>query len=145
MKYIKNIKDCGYGSRDGTNGCLNHSNYTTIYKNYNGKSSIDVNYFDDGQFVLPDGSLILIENYTSHNFISIDVNGWKKRPNKLGQDLFVFQILKSNGKLVPMGASGTTYYNASDAYCSTTSTSSMNGAGCTYKALTEKDYFKNLP
>ena len=44
-----------------------------------------------------------------------------------------------------MGKEGTKYYNETDAYCSETSTNSMNDAGCTQKALTDKDCFKNLP
>jgi prepilin-type N-terminal cleavage/methylation domain-containing protein len=139
VKYIKNIKECKFN-------CVTADSH--IYKNYTGTTELGIYMyrFDDGQFVLPDGSFILIDNGTgSELFISIDVNGYKKGPNQLGQDLFMFQILNSNGKLVPMGTAGTTYYYASDAYCSTTSTSNMNGTNCTYKALTEKDYFKNLP
>ena len=75
-------------------------------------------------------------------YISVDVNGYNKNPNRFGHDLFMFQI-DDKGKLLPMGLSGTTYYD--DEYCSATSTNKMNGAGCTHKALTEKDYFKNLP
>lgn len=144
LKYVKNIKDCGYGQRDGTKACINHSNYTSIYKNYSGKGEIYIHDFDDGQFVLGDGSLILIENVSTNIFISVDVNGWKKRPNRLGQDLFMFQLDK-NGKLLPMGVSGSSFYSASDAYCSPTSAATRNGAGCTYKAMTDKDFFKNLP
>jgi hypothetical protein len=134
MKYIKDIKDC-----KNSNCVPTDSN---IYKNYTGTTNLYMSMFDDGQFVLPDGSFILIDNGGGSNylFISIDVNGYKKGPNRLGQDLFMFQIRNSDGKLVPMGAPG-----SSGRTCSTTSTSSMNGEGCTYKALTEKDYFKNLP
>ena len=53
----------------------------------------------------------------------------------------MFQI-DDKGTLVPMGAKGTTYYSETDAYCSKTSSNSMNGAGCTYKALTDKNFFK---
>lgn len=90
---------------------------------------------------MADGSLILINNSTlsgtdTHTYISIDVNGYNRRPNRLGQDLFMFQI-DDNEKLIPVGAKGTTYYSSNDAYCSKTSTSNMNGAGCTYKALSD--------
>lgn len=76
-------------------------------------------------------------------YISVDVNGYNKNPNKWGHDLFTFQ-LTDDGKILPMGAPGTTYNNI-DSYCSSTSSHIYNGAGCTYKALTDKDYFKNLP
>ncbi len=39
--------------------------------------------------------------------------------------------LSEDGELLPMSAKETKYL--SDIYCSKTSTSNMNGAGCTYK------------
>ena len=161
MQYIKSAKDCGFGGSDNKEGlekaCL-PNNYKGIdgdfngsakYETYNGKSSIALDYFDDGQFVTPDGMLILIENsggqwFGDQVFISVDVNGYNKKPNRLGQDLFMFQIDK-NGALLPMGAKDTKYYSISDAYCSNTSTNSMNGAGCTNLALMNKNFFKKLP
>lgn len=105
------------------------------YKTYNKKSSLFFNLFDDGQFVLPDGALILI-NDSGPMLISIDVNGMNKGPNLYGRDLFTFEIT-NEGKLLPSGAVGT-----SDRLCSKTSTSNMNGAGCTYYAITDPNYFK---
>jgi hypothetical protein len=131
MKYLNVTKDCGYGT-DST-ACNTYSN--NIYKTYNNKASMRLTYFDDGQFVLQDGSLILLENNNSNTmYISVDVNGYKKKPNRLGKDLFMFQIT-NNGDLLPMGAKGTDYYSATDDYCSNTSTSNMNGASCTAKVL----------
>ncbi len=34
-----------------------------------------------------------------------------------------------------MGEKGTLFYSAADKYCSDSSDSDMNGAGCTYKKL----------
>lgn len=48
-----------------------------------------------------------------------------------------------NGKLMPMGAEGTNY--PANRYCNENSLDGVNGIGCTYKALTDKNYFKNLP
>ena len=161
MQYIKSAKDCGFGGSDNKEGlekaCL-PNNYKGIdgdfngsakYETYNGKSSIALDYFDDGQFVTPDGMLILIENsggqwFGDQVFISVDVNGYNKKPNRLGQDLFMFQIDK-NGALLPMGAKDTKYYSINDNYCSNTSTHNMNGAGCTNSALMNKNFFKKLP
>ena len=149
IKYFNIIEDCGFGKIDSNTACI--KNYldtdknSTTYKNFNGSGSINLNLFDDGQFVLSDGSLVLMENFTPGTvYISIDVNGYSKRPNRLGQDLFMFQ-LDNQGKLISMGAEGTTYYSSNDAYCSKTSTSDMNGAGCTYKALSDPSFWKNLP
>ncbi|MCD7879292.1 MAG: hypothetical protein LUG16_05090, partial [Candidatus Gastranaerophilales bacterium] len=112
----------------------------TTYKTYNNKSYINMYCFDDGQFILNDGSLILIQNdvWNASNYgkfyISVDVNGSGKKPNQLGRDLFMFQLIET-GELLPMGAKGTDYYSINDTYCSDNSSSNMNGAGCTYKAL----------
>lgn len=43
-----------------------------------------------------------------------------------------------------MGAPGTKYYSETEEYCSATSSNNMNGAGCTYNALTDKSYFKSF-
>ena len=150
-KYLKVIKDCGYAysGKDSNVGCI--PNNTTSreegsnYKTLNNKTNLLLDPFDDSQFILNDGSMILLENPGGNRdlYISIDVNGYKKRPNILGKDLFMFQIDK-DGKLLPMGLKGTAYYSETDNFCSNSSSSNMNGAGCTYKALSDKDYFKNL-
>lgn len=150
MKYLHSVQDCGWGFENADDACIPHPDQLTdktekyrSYKTYNGQTDIMMNDFDDGQFVLNDGSIILIQNPNPNILrISVDVNGYNKNPNKLGHDLFMFEI-DDKGKLLPMGLSGTTYYD--DEYCSATSTNNMNGAGCTHKALTDKDYFKNLP
>ena len=154
MKYIKTVKDCGTGSTgDTAKACIPNNAYVSnpddhkeIYQTYRGTGSIYLNNFDDGQFVINDGMLVLIENpgTTQHIYISVDVNGYNKRPNRLGHDLFMFQI-NNDGHLLPMGAEGTDYYSKTDNYCSATTISNMNGAGCTAKAIYKKDFFKNLP
>ena len=137
IKYFKISKDCS------KNTCT-HKKSSTNYKNFNGTSDITLENLDDGQFVLIDGMLVLIEDAAAGNlYISVDVNGYRKNPNRLGQDLFMFQI-DSKGTLKPIGAEGTNYYSAAEAYCSPTSINSMNGAGCTYKALNDNNFFKNL-
>ena len=161
IKYIKNSRDCGYGGSNVKENlekaCL-PNNYAGIegdfsggasYKTYNGENSIALDYFDDGQFVTTDGMLILIENssgpwFGDRMFISVDVNGYNKAPNRLGQDLFMFQI-DNNGALLPMGAENTRYYSATNDFCSNSSKNNMNGAGCTKLAFSNKDFFKNLP
>ncbi len=126
---------------DNNNKAYVAQNDTETYKTYNNKSSINMYNFDDGQFVLSDGSLILIQNDVWNAgsygdfFISVDVNGVEKKPNRLGKDLFMFQ-LNENGELIPMGAKGTKFEDA-NTYCSNTSSNNMNGAGCTNKALLE--------
>lgn len=149
IKYFNVIEDCGLGFDDADSACI--KNYgdadknSSTYKNYNGTSAINLSFFDDGQFVLTDGTLILIENQvTSRTYISVDVNGYNKRPNRLGQDLFMFQLF-DDGSLTPMGAKGTYFYSENDSYCSKTSSNPSNGAGCTYKALSDPSFWKSLP
>lgn len=148
LKQMKYAKDCGFESCIKYSAGVDNSGAVTSfmiknYKTFNNKT-LSTDYFDDGQFMLNDGSLYLIENPTVKQiFITIDINGMNQKPNKWGHDLFTFQIM-NDGKLLPMGAQGTNF--SKDAiYCSPTSSSSVNGIGCTYKALTDKNYFKNLP
>ena len=150
VKYMNVLHDCGWGAMAVSTSCI--PNYgdpdrnSKVYKNFTGTNNINLIFFDDGQFVLSDGNLILLENngpYNNKMYISVDVNGHLKNPNRLGHDLFMFQI-DNKGNLLPMGAEGTDYYDANDAYCSSTSTNNMNGAGCTIKAINEKDYFTKL-
>ncbi len=141
MKYLKVIKDCG------TNGCLTSDegyNNTNEYRNYAKNNPAYVRLFDEGQFIMANGMFVAIQNtYVVGIYITVDINGIAKGPNAWGHDLFTFQILKKNGRLVPMGAAETD--NAGEARCSKTSTSNQNGLSCAYFALTDPDYFKNLP
>lgn len=146
--YLNVLKDCGYGTEFGScvPNTLHEANKDAenTYKTYNKSRNVDYIYFDDGQLLIFDGSLLLLENADySRTYISVDVNGYTKGPNVWGQDLFTFAFTKT-GKFLPMGAIGTDYAD-DKIYCSTTSSSSLNGIGCTYKALTEPDYFKKLP
>ena len=154
-KYLQVIDQCGTARNPDniayTTQCLYYnskdpSKSSQLYKTYSGALMTNLGFFDDGQFVLNDGSLVLLENpsHIDRIYITVDVNGINKNPNRFGHDLFMFQI-NEKGALVPMGAKGTAYYSDTDEYCSTTSSNQYNGAGCTYRALTEKDYFKNLP
>ena len=79
------------------------------------------------------------EDVANKLIIVIDVNGWQNRPNKLGHDMFAFE-LTAKGKLAPMGTEDTVY--TEDVACSLTSSAPTNGYGCTSKALYDKDYFK---
>ena len=153
MPYFKVLADCRWGFQDteAKNDTVCFTNPAEglepqrIIKTYNNSNSYvqSTGYFDDGQFVLSDGSLILIENQIQERlYISVDVNGIAKRPNRWGHDIFTFQVMP-NGKILPMGADGTDFEGSE--YCSITSANMFNGAGCTYKALSEPDFFKNLP
>ncbi len=152
MPYFDSPVDCGWGGIHGTNASTvicaggiteNSVQSIDIYNNYSKKSGkIRANQLDDGQFVIKNGMLIMLENLNNAPaYISVDVNGAGKKPNAWGHDLFTFQLM-DDGKLLPMGAPGTVYHNQE---CSRTSTSLINGIGCTYKAFTDENYWKTLP
>ncbi len=144
MKYVNVLKDCGFGfGYNELHTCV--SNYTdkasTKYKALNKQTTANLNFFDDGQFILTDGSLYLFENTGGPIYITVDVNGIEKNPNVWGYDLFTFQ-LTDKGKLLPMGSEDTDYDE--NEFCSRNSASNLNGIACTKKALTDKDYWKGL-
>ena len=153
--YFKVLVDCYWGFDSMENniacGAVNSStvdNVISKYRTLNDQNIANLSFFDDGQFILVDGSSIFIENATNsdplHVFISVDVNGPNKRPNQWGHDLFTFQLM-DDGKIIPMGAPGTEYTNT-NSYCTLgPSSNKNNGIACTYYALTDKNYWKNLP
>lgn len=101
--------------------------------------------FDDGQFYLSNGMLIAIQNEGNGLlYITVDINGKMNKPNALGHDLFMFQLIQKGDRsiLVPMGAKGTAYEG--DALCNPKSTNYLNGLSCTYNALDNLEYFKKL-
>jgi prepilin-type N-terminal cleavage/methylation domain-containing protein len=115
---------------------------TKHYKTLDGNGTVAYNYFDDGQILLQDGTLILFENYTVVNrlWVSVDLNGFNNPPNRWGYDLFTFQFI--DGELQTMGGLNTAYPDT-DAYCNlTNSKSGLNGIACAQKAKAEPDYFK---
>lgn len=89
MKYLQVIEDCGLGAQDSNSACIPNTTGSGFqgdasqarkYKTYNGQKDININLFDDGQFVLNDGSLVLIENSGTavRLYISVDVNSYNK-------------------------------------------------------------------
>lgn len=139
MKYFTGTTDCGragkkkcggnnYKGLDGTSGSIENEKYGIM---------------DDGQFMLKDGTLILLENdtYRKSLWVHVDINGYNNPPNMLGYDLFTFDFL--DGELKTMGDKGTKY-NDLEKYCNFESKVKFNGIACAYKAKTDSEYFKTL-
>ena len=130
---------------DGSNKPIqNMKNYHT-YNNANKNTS---SYFMEcGGFILPDGMSVYVENYNAKNLmLSVDVNGVGKRPNRWGHDLFTFSIDNETGKLIPNGVDGAYWgVDRREEYCSLTNSNKNNGITCSYYALNDPNYFKNLP
>lgn len=145
--------------------------YTDKVKNYN-KSS-DNPYVDMGTVrpskLLANGMCMQVHVNASKINITIDINGSKKRPNALGQDIFFFNIDANDTlqpkrmsklytdeeveKLKESDASGVENWSSQAGNpCSAKSNQRGNGLGCAYYALinqspddSTKTFWENLP
>lgn len=126
-----------------------------LYKTFDGKNTISPYIMDDAQYVLPDGMVLLFEwdtsNYKdgSHCWIFIDINGYKKKPNRWGVDLFTFQVI--DGKVLAFGDKGTIYTGGGktedvtvEKYCNINQSHSLNGLACAHLAKSDTSYFKRV-
>jgi len=144
--YLKILVDCGdeqagkYEAKCVQNGYYTQDKKYT-YKTYSGNIANE-DLFDDGQIILNDGSHLLFENVGNRGavFVSIDVNGYNKLPNKWGEDVFTFQLM-NDGKLLPMGAEGTIYADE-NTFCSKTSLNRFNGIACANRAIYDSSFWK---
>lgn len=115
-------------------------------------------YFDDGSVADLQKRTFYFEYGTPDSkkcpIITVDINGYYKRPNQLGVDMFAFRPTK-NGKVIPLGNPSTINdsENGSSSFteCSKTGTSNFNGMGCAYWAVTDinpedktKSYWKDF-
>lgn len=141
--YIGTSKTVGVG-RWGTSEIQPWLKQT--YKNFGGGATDGI--FNDYAFYTSDGSATVFLD-TGHElkfpeiFIAIDINSVDNKPNKYGYDFFGFYLDKK-GQLLPFGEPNS-YVSETKGCIPGNSAYSKNGLGCTIKALTDKDYFKNLP
>ncbi len=144
LKIVKNCSVYGF-----SNKCISGDSFTSwfnsTYKSYNKKTLGTAGWwFDDGMYILADGSFLFLDYSTSNDvLLNIDING-SKAPNALGHDVFLFAIDHETGKLRPYG--GESKYGTTQKLCDKNSNDGNNGLGCTAKAFENMDeYFKNLP
>lgn len=149
-EYFVKLVDCGKSGCSSSVGVDEEGKETGLdkYRSYTGNYSAS-GWLDDGQYTVANSMFIAINHCTGLNKITIgvDINGINKKPNRFGHDFFLFQI-QENGKLLPMGAPGTTSTRWSGDYrnyCKSGSSHVANGFTCAYRAMSENDYFKNLP
>lgn len=156
--YNKVAVDCGFSEQStNKNVCPGSGGKVYHVLSSNGTAASDL--LDDGAFVLNNGMLVAIENCKNcgygedHNiWLVVDVNGRDYMPNKVGYDLFVFQVTKDG--LLPLGAPGTDkkFSTNPEKYCCTQSInpgcsageSQYNGYTCAFFASTDEDYFKRV-
>ncbi|MBO5435710.1 hypothetical protein J6A31_07950 [bacterium] len=118
------------------------------YKTYNGNSDISQDIYSGGLSIAIGKILLRFsspERTDDPVYIMADVNGPQQLPNRLGYDVFVFEIV--DAKLKHEGDPLTTYPLSSNAfYCSSysTSKSDLQGINCAYKLMNDKSYFKKL-
>ena len=148
-QYLKGATDCGnYFDKHYKEPCymLEKAPENRKYRSLDGKTLAYQKFFDDGQILLNDGTLLLFENPDKGEqgknlvWIFADLNSASSPPNRLGYDIFAFEML--DGEIRPMGGQGTTYDK--DTYCNPNTTNDRNGITCTQKAVENSDYFKNL-
>lgn len=141
--YLSVLKSCDIPFvSDYWNVCVNGSPaIANSYKTLSGGYLIDAN-LNTGQYVLSNGAHIYFRTYNVNApaLIWVDVNGFGKKPNTVGKDLY--GALMTKDKIVPMGAVGTGTENT----CNTTATvissaygfhgsSDISGAGCSLEAI----------
>lgn len=133
INYLKGATYCGY------TGVACYKEYVgKNYKSFNSNDTTIWQLLDDGVILLNDGTLLMFENMRDSSiiYVSVDINGYKTKPNRLGYDVFTFQFL--DGELKPMGSPGTDWTND----CSISYES--RGWSCAYNAKNESDYFKKI-
>ena len=147
MRYLQAPTNCTY-KRDSKVcfGASGGSSENPPYKTFDGNKNVNPRFFDDGEILLQNGTLILLENNAEGTnndrlWVHVDLNGYNNKPNRLGYDLFTFQF--TEGELKTMGQEGTTYTNM-NLYCNKNSNDSLNGIACAQKAKDNTDYFKDL-
>ena len=140
------------------------TNYTNNHTFYSKETGGTCNPFpfntNTKTYILKDGSSfnLIINSYRA--YITVDLNGPYKKPNRMGYDIFVFSISKSTDKIVPLKAkiySNEAFQKLSSgdrvlSYpCSKNLNYSLNGCGCAWYALNDvnpddssKNYWKTL-
>lgn len=115
------------------------------YKSLDKKRNINITLLDDGQLVLPDGTNVYFENAAASGgyivLISVDINGYMNPPNRWGYDLFTFQMI--DGELKVMGDINTKY-TSQQTYCNPATSNALNGIACAINAKNNPDYFKKI-
>lgn len=99
-------KICGNGTSFNTGAAANAA-VKDFYKSTTGQPMSGY-ALKDYQAVLNTGANLYARAYTpDYKQILIDVNGFNKKPNILGKDLFGVTIIISQNKMLPWGADGT--------------------------------------
>lgn len=142
--YFNVTKDCTGGKCGDIRNCPSN-----IYQNYMNTVGLCMSYQGHDLFQISNGMLVMVD-YAQLNWvnaphggpvhITIDVNGYNKKPNTYGKDVFVFELLPGN-KLVPVGSQiNGAFFGNLWLSCSNSSVADnrYNGVGCAYYAMIDK-------
>lgn len=137
MTYFKVAQDCGLKD------CVPYSYNSDIYKTLNGEKA-DASLMDEGQFSTLDGQFWMIQNSKFAKtwlFITVDVNGYKSKPNVWGRDVFTFWV-DDSGDLNPMGSPKSSWpaKKSCDRKKSLKNNGPIQGVGCMYNVIHNIDY-----
>ncbi len=122
IKYLTGATNCGSGYK---NRCF------SVWDTYI-NSRMSPALIDDGCLIGIDGVVYMFENMYASNssdsllWITVDINGYKTKPNEMGIDLFTFEYVNNSFK--PLGAPGSNY--AREPY------------DRTYKVINDPNYIK---
>lgn len=165
-----------YATLSGNSGDTNTEFFTDLYSKYKVVNDKNVNrlYLQKNKYVIKtytkqagdmnqcaqlpsriaaDGSAIGGMYNCFANWIVIDTNGPKGKPNALGHDIFYFS-LSNKGKLIPTGSKELGHWEMKDntVYCNKDSANIRNGSSCAYYAVSNtcphdsrKTYWECLP
>ena len=116
------------------------------YKNFANQNDSRMNLLFVNCFTVQDGMTYCLYKGVPSNwmYITIDINGSQKKPNRWGYDTFTFYVDLNNQILRPFKHECSDRDNCRKCDKNATSNNWWNGAGCASKAITEPDYFKNI-
>ena len=131
----KNSPGC-YSYKLGTG--FNNDGYKYLSKN----GFANDGTFNNGQLMLQDGTLIFFDDCPEREnwkgcLVTVDINGFNQKPNRMGVDFFVFEVL--DGTLHTLGDQDTSYRFHND--CDLDKPN-QGGWTCSTNASSNSDYFK---
>lgn len=141
----RNLKsfECGKSNRHKNKACPEKEYYTM-----NGKATMSELIYKKGIDIVVDDKLFRVNTPVMKDdplIVIMDINGGNTKPNRMGYDVFVFEMV--NKEFVAMGMTGTLYPVTNyKFYCNPESISKdeLLGVNCAYYALKDSKYFLNL-
>ena len=151
-RYLNAATICSIRAADANNGeknspgCYSYKLNTGFnndgYKYLSKNGFAPDGYFNNGQLMLQDGTLIFFDDCPEREnwkgcLVTVDINGFNQKPNRMGVDFFVFEVL--DGTLHTLGDQDTSYRFHDD--CDLDKPN-QGGWTCSTNASSNSDYFK---